>query len=431
MAETINRLRRVEDAETAYRLNPSGVFGELHRSAQRQFHWQRGYYNLPQLYRYAYLYCQGKCADYFEKRYGLSIADFTFVGFALFASCNSLPYLKRSFSFDDIGLTNDLIRRVLPLVSSPLAQIRKLMVSATQTMNQKHGRPLPTAYLPSILRQLPLIAIDDKQDLFIAPIPELILLRITAGLYYDLIGGGGKLLTEASNRFEQYCADFVAASLPRFKVRRAFRYGTKGEPIDTPDVLIQDAGKLVIVAECKSTKLTYLAQFADDPFDAQQQQYEQLAEGIVQVWRFFSNARRGVVQEEVAPEAYGIILMLDTFLSFSRELRAKVLELAMNISSAEPDILGADRRHVVFCAIQDFESLVGRGNENSLLAALKASSQQQYEGWQLREVHREVTREQNLPRNRYPFRMDAIHPWWRKLQQRIDPSEQVSVDDGD
>jgi len=62
-------------------------------------------------------------------------------------------------------------------------------------------------------------------------------------------------------------SSIVLTSMERFEVRGAYRYGPKGAQFDSPDVLIKDQGKLVIVAECKATKLTYLAQFAEDPFE--------------------------------------------------------------------------------------------------------------------------------------------------------------------
>jgi hypothetical protein len=67
MRETINRVRKLEDVESAVYLKVRDVFMEIHRIAQRQFHWQHGYYNLPQLYRYSYIYGQGKCGEYFER----------------------------------------------------------------------------------------------------------------------------------------------------------------------------------------------------------------------------------------------------------------------------------------------------------------------------------------------------------------------------
>jgi hypothetical protein len=67
MRETINRVRKLEDVEAAVYLKVNDVLTEMHRIAQRQFHWQHGYYNLPQLYRYSYIYGQGKCGEYFER----------------------------------------------------------------------------------------------------------------------------------------------------------------------------------------------------------------------------------------------------------------------------------------------------------------------------------------------------------------------------
>jgi hypothetical protein len=46
--QTINRLRSLENVESARHLSGDfTIWGEMHRIAQRQFHWQRGYFNTP------------------------------------------------------------------------------------------------------------------------------------------------------------------------------------------------------------------------------------------------------------------------------------------------------------------------------------------------------------------------------------------------
>src|SRR5205085_11894615 len=125
------------------------------------------------------------------------------------------------------------------------------------------------------LRKTPLIYVDGH-DRLISPIPETIILRVTAGLYYDLLPGGQEIINDANARFERYCIDLIDAMMKRFEVTAAYRYGSKGAQLDTPDILIKDQGKLAIVAECKATKLTYLAQFAEDPFEAAKRQYTQI-----------------------------------------------------------------------------------------------------------------------------------------------------------
>jgi hypothetical protein len=92
-------------------------------------------------------------------------------------------------------------------------------------------------------------------------------MRFTSGLYYDLVPGGAGLLNDANDRFEQYCVDFIKALMPRFETSRSYHYGPKGAGFDSPDVLIKDGEKLVVVGDCKATKLSYLAQFAENPFD--------------------------------------------------------------------------------------------------------------------------------------------------------------------
>jgi hypothetical protein len=414
MIEAINRLRKLEDVEAATYLPQQNIFSEMHRIAHRQFHWQRGYFNAPQMYRYSYLYGQGQCGEYFKEKHGLPITDLNFLGFALWASLQRAPWLHRGFALPQIGLTGELVQRALPMLSLPISRARTETETIIRRVNELHGSPVPTAYLPSILRQYPLISTENDLNLYIAPITEVILLRVTAGLYYDLIAGGQALLNEANDRFEQYCVDYIQAMLPRFKVSRSFRYGPKGGQVDSPDVLVKDDGKLAIAGECKATKLTYLAQFAEDPFDAEKKQYDQLARGVLQLWRYFSHVRRGVVQEELALEAYAMVLTLDTFLTLDHELLAKVLKEANARADEDGGILAEDRRPVVFCPIQDLESILAVATEDTFLAALKAAQERKFLGWQLREIHRDSAAEKDREIKKYPFTLDSVLPWWRR-----------------
>lgn len=209
MRETINRVRKVEEVESAAYLKVHNVLREMPKIAHRQFHWQHGYHNLPQLYRYSYIYCQGKCGEYFEHTYGISITDLTFVGFALFAAHQHAPWLQQPLGLPELGLSADLVKRAMPLLAVSAKNARALTVRFNAQMADQHGGPLPTAYLPNVLRQFPLISTDEDLTSFVAPIPEILLMRVTSGLYYDLVPGGAALLSEANDRFEQYCADYI------------------------------------------------------------------------------------------------------------------------------------------------------------------------------------------------------------------------------
>lgn len=418
ISETINRLRALENVEAArYLSGDFNMWGEMHRIAQRQFHWQRGYFNTPQVYRYAYLYARGKCADYFKKTYGFEITDLIFTGVGLFSAYLAGPWVPRNTSVPEIGLTHEIIQRAFPMISCSRDDARAGTAALEAQAQHEHGSPIPTALLPSILRKKPLIYVDDFSRL-ISPIPETILLRVTAGLYYDLLPGGQDVINDANARFERYCIDLIDVMMERFEVSGAYPYGPKGGQYDSPDVLIKEQGKLVIVAECKATKLTYMAQFAEDPFQAAKKQYTQLAKGIFQLWRFFAHNRCGLVKEELADDCYPVVITLDAFMQMSRDPQDKVFAEANALADEDGNILPEDRKLVVICPISDLESILSRGTEDSVLAALKASGEEKYRGWMFSEVHRDTgVNQEPVEPKRFPFDLENVLPWWNQIRE--------------
>jgi hypothetical protein len=422
--QTINRLRALENVEAArYLSGDFTIWGEMHRIAQRQFHWQRGYFNTPQFYRYAYLYAQGKCADYFKRTYGFEITDLIFTGFGLFSSYLTDPWVPRKTSVPEVGLTDEIVQRAFPMMSCSRNEAQTGTAALVAQAQDEHRSPIPTALLPSVLRKTPLIYVDDPNRL-ISPIPETILLRVTAGLYYDLIPGGQDIINDANARFEQYCIDLIDSMMERFEVRGAYRYGPKGAQFDSPDILIKDQGKLVIVAECKATKLTYLAQFAEDPFAAAKKQYAQLAKGVFQLWRFFSHARRSLVKEDLAADCHAVVVTLDPFMQISRDPQNKVFAEANALADEDGNITPEDRKLVVICPIYDLESILVRATEDSLLASLTASNEEKYQDWTLSNVHRDTGAAKGFGKPKpYPFDMENVLPWWNRFGEASDEED--------
>lgn len=421
VATLINRLRKLEDVESGLYLREGNlsIFGEMHRIAQRQFHWQQGYFNVPQFYRYSFIYAQGECGEYFERTYGFPITELNFVGFVFYAHAVKYPWFSSAASLPDVGLTDDLMRRALPLLVISVEQARAQTREIVETMNARHGRAIPTAYLPSIFRRYPLVNCSGGSEQLIAPIPELLLIRVTSGLYYDLVRGGEKVLNDANDRFEEYCAKYIAAMMRRFDVSREYSYELrKGISVQTPDVLVRDGNQLVLAIECKATKLTYLAQFAEDPFEAERKQYLQIAKAVFQLWRFFSHVRRGLVHEDIAVDAPGVVLTLDSFLVLSRELQNKVIKEASALADQEGNILAEDRRHIIFCSIDDLEIVLSRSTEDIFLGTLRAAQSEQYRGWRLREINREVRAELGeIEPKKFPFELGTVLPWWARVKE--------------
>jgi hypothetical protein len=243
----------------------------------------------------------------------------------------------------------------------------------------------------------------------------LVLQRVTFGLYYDLMGDGGDLRNEIAGRFEQYSADYTRAMMPGFKVDREYRYAgkRKGVGYDSPDILIEEAGELAIVIECKATKLTFSAKFSDDPAADAKGRYAEIGRGIFQLWRFFAHCRLGLTGRNLTDGTAGLVLTLDTWLVMARSLQDHVLEVASALAGADPDITAVDRRPIAFAAIQDFERLLSQSDEAGVRAALAAAHEDRFLGWILPSVDQKLHGDRK--RKRYPFRPDDILPWWTKF----------------
>ena len=211
---------------------------------------------------------------------------------------------------------------------------------------------------------------------------------------------------------------------PGCPAKRRYRYGPKGAPVDTPDILVKDNDKIVVAAECKATKLTYLAQFSEDPFETAKKQYVQIAKGVFQLWRFFSHIRQGIVEEELAEEVYAVVFTLDAFMTMAHDAYEKLFAEANALADKDGNITAEDRKPITICPIYDLEAIFARATEDSFLASLKASCEQKYKGWQLGQVHRDSKAAKEFgPSRRYPFDLSTVLPWWNRFREGNEEAE--------
>lgn len=410
LSRAVNFLRDAENCESGFILNGSNILMEMHRIGHRQFGWQRGIATTERLYRFAYVYTQGGCADYFEEINDLSIHEFLKVGFLLYAQLHHFPWSSPA-AVKELGVDMPLIEKCLPLFSRSLTEIRKEALALIEdAKNRGHTR---IAYLPSPLRQFPIVT-DPASKKYIAPLPQLVMFRMTAGLYYDIRGGPASLITEANRRFEQYAQLVLESFFPRFIVLPSQRYGPKKARADSPDILIKDGASITAVVECKASKLTYEAQFSENPMEDAHQGYGQLVKGITQIWKFFSHARRGIFSEiPVADGAFGIVLTMDSWMQASKELQQGALDMARDALQETPDVTEADMRPIVFCSMQELSDIMFVSNEDQFLTTLKNASLEKYAGWPLMQVRRETDGE--LLSREFPLDIGELLPWWDQL----------------
>lgn len=415
----INWLRSLENGEYGLTNDEHNIWEEMYRIGQRQFSWQRGY-NSEQLYRHVYVYGQGDCGAYFEEQNGLSVSTFIFLSLALFALHAEAPY-KEEAKIAALNLPQSDMTKTLSLLSIGLKDARGMAHKLNADAVTKLRAPLKTAYMPSMLRQKPLIRIDAKRPIYIAPLPPLILNRATAGLYYDIKQGPKQLETEANGRFEEYIRKLVEAYHPRLQAIKGERYGRRGADLDPPDCLVKDGEQITAAIECKATKLTFEGQFAENPMFAAKQGFEQLAKGVFQLWRFFSHARRNIyTTHPVAANAHGVVLTMDNWMQMADKLREGAITRAKELAAADAEINEADMRDVVFASVQELNDTFAKTNTDEFFTVLGHAVTRRFKGYGLPEVAAECGVE--LTAKGFPLNVAELLPWWAKIR---DPNNRL------
>ena len=409
--DCVKWLRKLENVEYRIQKKPKEILIEMGRIAARQFDWQRGYVNVPQFYRNAFVYGQGECATYFEQQHGITLNRFSQIGFMLFVSFTNSPVVWNDGSWAKLDVIWEEVEKVLALIALPFSEAVKLAL-------KERKKIIHTADKPSVLRQTPCLRFGSNGERIRAPLPELILERVTSGVFYDVVGGGGPIRDDYGRRFEEYCARYLSDTLPGFDWEREFNYRKKPNDFDTPDILCSEAGQLIIALECKATRMSQEAMFGRDPIAARG--YQDLTKAVFQLWRFFSHCRRGYVGRSISDEAVGVILTLDNWLILADTLRKRVLEDAVKLANEkDPNITELDRRPIVFVAVLELERALSAATEATFKEAVLKSNSKEFWGWRLDGILGELLGDVEHEERGYPYADDLgrLLPWWDEMDQ--------------
>jgi len=404
-----NLLRKLENAEYASLNRTESVSIEMSRIASRQFAWQRGYLNIPQFYRNAYVYGQGECSGYFERQHGITYNQFSQIGFMLFDAFNKGPVIQVNQPWHDDNVTEDEAEHVLTLIAMPFRDAAKLA-------QEKRKNTAPTAYRPSILRQVPCLRFGAYGERVRAPLPELIVERITSGVFYDVVAGGGSIRDDYGRRFEKYCLRYLSDTLQNFDWKPESEYFIKRQRYISPDILCKSSDKMEIAFECKATRMSQEAAFGKEPLDARG--YEDITKAVFQLWRFFSHSRRGHTNFRVSDATVGAVLTLDNWLVMAKTIQDQVLEDATQMASKkDSQIIDVDRKPIVFITISELERTLPTATENTFKEALNAANAEQYVGWRLDSIHEDLLREREFETKPYPYadELGSLLPWWNNF----------------
>jgi len=404
-------LRQLENAESGIYLHKIDIHKELHRLAQRQFPWQRKYASQFKLFRSVYVFGSSLCSEYFQESFQITVQQLLLLGAALEAKFQRSAIVSRPRHIPELHLDAVTTEAGLKLISASVSEVRHQALDQRNKVTKSIKGWQPISYMPSVLRVFPIISFGPDSGRLLCPLHKLIITRVTSGLYQDIVKGGPRVINEIGIQFEQYSLSLMRSLLPALSVRGAYRYGTKKRSYDSPDILVGRRDQLLLAVECKASKLTFGAQFSGNPIEEQGVKYDEIANGVHQIWRYFSHLRRGIATGELHGDACGMVLTLDPWLTMSRTLQQEVYKRAKDLSTRDFEISEEDQRPVLFCPIQDLEVILPQVNDIDFLTLLKAATEDRFSGWMLPKVIEQMSLQRDVAKE-FPFQMEDVLPWW-------------------
>ncbi len=234
VAAVYNLLLNLENVEYGLKLRNNSVIEEIPRIGHRQFEWQRGFVCGSLFYRYALMYGGAATSAHFQARRGVALDKFMLVGLSLMSIFQMTPWILQPATSQIAGLTGEEVRAAIAAISIPLKEARLRASGLRLSRNE-------IAYRPSVLREFPCVSFGNSNERLRAPLPDLIALRCTSGLFYDFIGAGSHIRNEIAERFETYCLSFIRHFIGAALAVPQMEYRYKKNNIKSPDILIRRA----------------------------------------------------------------------------------------------------------------------------------------------------------------------------------------------
>lgn len=408
-----NALHQIQDAEQILDVSRrENIWAEMSRIGHRQFSWQQPALNLRNFYRSAVLYGDGALSDHYTKRWGLSPSDMMLFGIGAWAQLGTQPFFSRTkMEVPEIGLNQEIVDAALAVLSASLPEHR-------QASLKLRGMGRDRIYRPSSLRRHPCISFGLNGERIRCPLRELVLVRCTEGLYYDLVGISDDVRRELGRSFEVYAVRFLTAVLKE-TVRPSIDYRFKGNIISSPDILVGSPKDVALVIECKAARMSFDARFGTDRQAAGRRGFDELAKGVRQIWRFLSHVRRGLVPDHASrSDVFGLVLTIDPWLRMTVGEYEAIFDQARRwCAENEPDIEDVDQCKVGFTHIEDFERMGLQTDTTGILETCRTGSDPNFIGWGFNEL-RDRAGVKKASRD-YPFRADMgrVLPWWDAVDE--------------
>jgi hypothetical protein len=319
-AESVDHIKRLDEAAYTYGISGTelDIFTELHRIAHLQFPWQMKV-GINSLMRAIKVFGRSTMEAIVQRELGMSMRQFFLLGMAVAGYFKGQPILSTTQEYDEaLGISHDASRAFFEHITSTSGDLR------TETANQQ-SYDADWRYTWNPLEAKPLVRFDPAQpDRVVCPIPDYLLRRTSAGVFYDLVTSSD-FDNPYGDSFQAYVGEVIQAVCkpPGFTIIPEEPYYVGSDKFHGVDWLLSDeTGHLFV--EAKTKRLTLNARIRTDDI-ALDKDLKTMASAIVQHYQNILRARDG--KTRWVPDnlpIYPIILTLEDWFIFSPRVSEKL-----------------------------------------------------------------------------------------------------------
>lgn len=408
----INVVRALENEESSENSNDRDIIDHLFKIASRQFEWQQGFLSRQELFRSTFVYGTGASSDFFNDRYGISVESFSAVCFGMLTLFFEHPQMVRETDFSLVGVTSQQRDQAISMVTRPMREMR-------QFARRERAEVGEMAFKASVLRQFPLISIGASQSRLLCPLPDLLLNRMTSGLFYDVIEGGGKIRAEIGNKFESYVALTLEHLAPDIRFEKEFSYMSPQGPKKSPDIMLLDGTDVVThLIECKANRLGQRIRFGE--FNPDERGYAEMVKGVTQIWRFVAASRQGIAKRKLSEVAVGAVLTLDSWFVAAPKRQEAVIRSAVDLCAKKyPEVSGSDQIPVAFLYMPEFERALAQNDLDAFYQTFRELTTPEKRGFSF-DIALKIDAPTSKTWKEFPFenQLAMILPWWGELAEK-------------
>lgn len=397
VAKLLNIYTSLSNAESVMDYSPNGVLAAMPRLFWPQYDWQLGTSNMLRVGRAWHVYAtdEGKAA--FFSKHGIDLEIFLKVGFGIYAGSAEHPAIRAGY-LSALGTTNTQLHQVRQIIGNTLEGHYEW---AKNTINPD----IPRDFLRSVTKERPIFEVSDaKGRAYFVPSRSNLMLRITDGLYYDIVSDPDAR-RRSGEAFECLCLKMVqyyAGASRSVEPERKTSYGMSA------DIFVEDDSTSTgLIIECKIRRIPQKVLTSPDPFEDCADAFDDIVKGIVQIWRTYHE-----LYSTSQMNMSGIVLQYDPWTILGNAFISKLFHAAHEKANGI-GIPVSDRIPVAMVGYFDFENLLRKHEYFDIFEATCAWDSENFYGSEFGGVL-SVKKQSKGTKSAFDYGklVKAAVPWW-------------------